>query len=260
MTRAMILAAFGAASAFPLAAQQWAPGESCEGFLTVQSRGCFVTNFWTCGDAPEGYVYRASFDDQGPLVAGAYDIDRNWVDTVFSDGWRERLLYPLTDPISADELVERGMDAYDFETITNSEDEDLSVVRTRIRGVDLLTGNETAIDGIDLLELQYYLTYTNSAGDLYSQGRGRQYFSPEYRLFFAGEDEWDSGSGYEAYDNTPVDFIEPGEPGFGAQTPVHDCPDSVAADGDDVPLPDDDIFSLPPKVTGTKDSDGGKAK
>lgn len=243
-------------------AQQWAPPEGCDGFLTVQMRGCFVTNFWRCDEAPEGYVYRASHDDEGALVAAASDGDGNWVDTVFADGWRERLLYPVADPIASGTLLASGMDAYDFETLTNAEDSDAQVVRTRIRGVDMLTGKSTTVDGVELLEIAYLQTYAGVDGVVFSHGSGHRYYSPDHGLYLPGRDEWDDDGSVTSYDNTPVAFIAPEEPGFGSVVPVHDCDEAASAEAEATPLPveDDDIGSMPPKGSGTKDEDGAKSR
>lgn len=245
MTLRAIIAALAVASG-PAAAQQYEPGKGCDGFLTVQMKGCYVTNFWTCIEAPEGYVYRGSHDEDGPRVGGVFDAERNWLDTRFSDGWRERLIYPPRDPISITELTEHGTDSFDFETITNSASEDLEVIRTRIRGIDVLTGTTTTIDGVELQELFHLLTYTDSSGQLYAKGWGQQFYSPKFKVFLTGNDFWDDGTSIEEFDNSPVEFVLPGEEGFGSTVPKYDCASGPVADSDAPPPRIDDVFGTPP--------------
>jgi len=221
MIRAVpVLAALAAA---PAAAQQWEPGQACEPFLTVQTAGCMVTNYWTCDGAPDGYIYSASHDADGRHIAGATDAGGNWVDTVFDGGWQERLLHPVADPISHSNLVDSGVDAFDFTLLTNSSDPEIAVGLTRVRGIDILTGERVTIDGEDLLETTYLTTYAGPDGVVWATSRGTQYYSAGFRMVFSGNGAWIEKGDTDVRNLSPVDFLEPGDPGFGSITPAHGC-------------------------------------
>ena len=150
------------------AAQQWAPGPGCEGILTVQSQGCYVANFWTCAEAPEGYVYRAVHEYGEPLIADIFDGDFNWISTEFSDGWREVLVHPVRDPISLSELVETGFNTLDFDMLSNPASPDDAVKKVRVRGADVMLGETVEIDGERLDKSQYMVTFAGADDAVYA--------------------------------------------------------------------------------------------
>lgn len=221
----------------PAAAQHWEPGTACTAFLTVQSSNCEVTTYWRCDLAPEGYVFEATHDADGRSMAAIYDREFQWLDTTWGDGWRDVLIQPSADPISTSNLLATGLDAYDFELMSSGPDPVDGVTLTRVRGVDILLGETVEIDGMTLERTSFMNTFARPDGRVTDIGRGLQYFSREHGLFFLGQEEWITDDGIDRYDATPVAFILPGEPGFGATTPEHGCEGGVAGDN---PAPKDE--------------------
>ncbi|SLN70986.1 hypothetical protein [Roseisalinus antarcticus] len=203
----------------PAAAQQaWQAPEGCEPILTVQQRGCMMSNHYVCEDDPEGDQWRVDFIEQGPIFASRINYETEWVESLGLITRTQTLLEDdPADPASLTELLETGIDTYDFVTITNGEEE------SRYRGADVLTGDSVTIDDTELL----VMTYTTEVDD--ADGRSRQeginYVSGEFRLFLPGTSATrnEDGSLGPERDNTPVHIIRPGEPGFFAASPIYDC-------------------------------------
>lgn len=209
--------------AAPAAAQTFTPPEGCEGYLTVQQRGCVVSNHYVCEADPEGHQWRVDFVEMGPVFASLIDSETQWVRSISLISQRVTTLKETPDPASLTELLETGIDTYDFTTVTEEGEE------TRWRGADVLTGETEVIDGVELLVMEYTSESDDAEGR--SRNEGVNYVSEEWRLFLPGTsvsfDE--EGEPQPERDNTPVLFIEPGEPGFFASRPIYDCGVSDAA-------------------------------
>ncbi|MEO0990058.1 MAG: hypothetical protein AAFX00_03805 [Pseudomonadota bacterium] len=187
----------------------------CEAYLTVQMKGCLVSNHWRCEAEPEGHSWAALYGERGPAVFSQFDREFQWLATVPAVGPSEKLDEETADPLSLTELLENGLDSFDFEMVDPDG-------RTRVRGFDALTGEEVVIDGERLLVTDFQMMQSRD-GDVVSESTGQQYVHPEWRLFFLG-DETNTRDGQTiASDNSPVSFLEPGEPGFGATRPLYGC-------------------------------------
>ncbi|MGB8623403.1 MAG: hypothetical protein WCD16_11340 [Paracoccaceae bacterium] len=213
------MAAFSPAAAFTAPA-------GCATFLTLQMKGCQMALFWRC-DAQKDRVWQASFDDHGPLAVSLYDREFQWLDTYYTaDSTRETLAEPGRDPVSMSELLATGKDSYGF---TLSADDGQNKRRLHVVGNDRLTGQTVEIDGVKLRPAETEVTIRTEDGTVDYQSTGRQYVSAEMRLFFLGTETVMQKDGPVLYDNTPVDFIFPGEPGFGATRPLYEC-ETVTSD------------------------------
>jgi hypothetical protein len=208
---------------FPLAghAQAWEPGAGCRAFLTVQTRGCQVVNYWRCSDAPAGWTFEAAHDADGPASAAIYDDEAQWLETRWSDGWRDRLLPGQADPVSQSELRDYGIDSYDFDLLSTAEDG--AVMRTRVRGVDILTGETEEVDGLRLEKTRFLMVLSDDADRVTVTGEGVQYYSHEHGLFLSGRETWNDRGTETEEDYTPVAILRPGEEGFGATEPTTGC-------------------------------------
>lgn len=198
-------------------AQTWEPPEGCTGFLTVQQKGCMLSNHYVCEGDPEGHQWRVDFVEQGPVFASRTNYETEWVESLGLVTMERRVLGDTPDPASLTELLETGIDTYDFVTVTEDGSE------TRWIGADQLTGQSITIDGHELLEMTF-TTQSDDGEDVTGQ-EGTNYVSEEFRLFLPGlsMDVLEDGSLGPARDNTPVALIEPGEPGFFTTSPIYDC-------------------------------------
>lgn len=217
---ALIVPALWAGLAACASADLFEPHPGCDSFLTVQMRGCEVSIYWRCAGM-EGKVWQGAYGADGAYAVNIYDREFQWLEGFYIfDRTVERLSDPGKDPISMSTLLESGEDTFGFtlEAVTDGESEMLHV-----EGRDRLTGDAVEIDGVSLLEADTALTIRSQDGAVEYQSTGRQYVSPDMRLFFLGK-EWvtESGEVFE-HDNTPVDFIFPGEPGFNGTTPLYEC-------------------------------------
>lgn len=217
--RAALAALLPFAWALPAAAQgTFAPPEGCTTHLTVQSLSCMVTNHYTCPDLDPGHQFRTDFGEAGPFFTSRIDDKAHWVSSGPPEDPEEtRTVPPLGDPGDVDELIANGVDTFDFYQESPQEG------RTRITGYDRIIG-EIEIDGEPLLRTQFEMTRRNEAGEVIETVVGKEYVSAKHRRFFAGYAA-DVIDGREAAgrDRSPVEFIYPGEPGFGSTYPRYGC-------------------------------------
>lgn len=198
-------------------AQEWQLPEGCTGYLTIQQRGCVVSNHYTCEADPEGHQWRVDFMEMGPVFASQIDQETQWLQSLsLFSGSVSALKSNPEDQASLDELLDTGIDTYDFTTVDSDGSE------TRWRGADVLTGDTITIDDEELLVMTYTSESDTSEGRF--RNEGVNYVAPQWRLFLPGTSTTTGPDGaLPESDNTPVAFIFPGEPGFFSQNPIYDC-------------------------------------
>lgn len=218
MKKALILCLF---AALPPAAQagSFTPPESCTVFMTVQARGCRVSNHYKCATDPAGDQWRADFDQEGIFFQSRVNSEAEWIESFDLPANVRQSLDPAPeDPASFSELLSSGSDTFAFGLSHDNGD------RTRVTGFDRLTGRSFTIDGVTLRETEFDFTETDPSGNILRQSRGNEYIHPEWRLFFSGPSEWNGGDGqFLPMDGSPMEFIFPGEAGFASTQPLFDC-------------------------------------
>ena len=205
--------------ATPAPGRTFQPPAGCEAFLTVQMAACTVSHHFTCAADPEGWQRRVDMDEGGIAYAGAIDAETQWVESQhFLSGHSEALAPNPADPASFTELTTSGRDGFDF--VTNSP----QIGPTRYVGEDRLTGETVTIDGVTLDRTTYEIVATDPAGNEVWRSEGAEYISREWRMFLSGTGTTTLPSG-ESFggDDSPVEFIYPGEPGFLSASPKHGC-------------------------------------
>lgn len=199
---------------------RFAPPEGCTAQLTIQSRSCQVDNIWTC-DANPGHSWRMEFQADGPTFLSRIDSETQWIESFYLfPNQRRELVQPSDDPASLTELLETGIDSYDFTLRTPSGP-------VRIVGFDRLTGDSVVIDGEPLLVTEFVARHETTSGTVLEL-QGNEYVSVKHRRFVAGTYSGSGENGAFDIDQSPVDFIYPGEPGFFSKTPLYDCEASLA--------------------------------
>lgn len=190
----------------------------CEAYLTVQATDCSVDHHFTCAGDPEGQKSRASLDQNGMTYIGSVDDEAQWVTSfhVFSNH-SEALSATNADPASISDLIEFGVDTYDF---TTESDE---IGQTRYVGQDTLTGRQITIDDVTLDETQYNITAYDGDGTVMWSSEGNEFISRNWRMFLSGTTKVTTPTDTFDLNGTPVEFIFPGEPGFLSANPKHGC-------------------------------------
>lgn len=206
----------------PAAAQVIQPPEGCTVFLTVQSKGCHVSNYWRCDSGPEGAAWEARYDANGPISVSLYDSEFQWLDSQHvTTASREFLLGEAKDPASMSELLETGRDTYDFVIREEAADGTRDV---RHIGYDELLGQSVTIDGEDLLVTVFSAEAQDAeTGEQIYSVVGQQYVLAEERLFLLGRDSFTRDGRTTTSDGSPMRFHRPGDAGFGMVTPHYDC-------------------------------------
>lgn len=212
----------------PALAADFAPPEGCEVFLTVQSKQCSVSNLYRCDVAPKGSFWEAVFDGNGLASVTAYDQTYQWIDSRYvRDQAREVFTPPADDPININDLLSDGVDTFRFTLHRTAPGESRHIT---IVGADVLTDETVEIDGTSLSVVNTDIQILAEDGTVEYQARGQQYLNREMRLFFLGaENVIEADGSVTPYDNSPVDFIHPGEPGFGENVPLYECDDMKAS-------------------------------
>ncbi len=205
--------------ASPALAGSFTPPQGCTTYLTVQSRGCYVANYYTCEGDPAGHQWRADFDQEGIFFMSRIDAETQWIESVDMNPTVIQTLDPNPqDPASFTDLITKGRDDFIFELSKDNGE------HSKVRGYDKLTGKTFTIDGVTLDETEFEYTETDDSGAILRRAKGNEYISREWRMFFSGHSEWDQGDGtYLPLEGSPVSFVNPGEPGFAATQPLFDC-------------------------------------
>jgi hypothetical protein len=194
--------------------------QGCTAFLTVQSRGCSVSHYWTCQGAPDGHHWRVTMDQDGPFHLAMHDREFRWLQTwILRANITATLVEPEQDPANLTELLSTGSDTMAFSMRFDGPG---GSAQRDYTGFDQLTGSRTEIDGRDLLITEFSYQYETTDGMIRTSGN--QFVDPDWRLFFGGiETSTDALGATQQEDRSPVDFIEPGEDGFLTLDPAYDC-------------------------------------
>ena len=65
----------------PALAGTFTPPKGCTANLTVQSRGCIVSQFYTCEGDKTGDQWRADYDADGPFFLSKIDSVAQWLES-----------------------------------------------------------------------------------------------------------------------------------------------------------------------------------
>ena len=214
MMKPMIILAALVMAAPAMAQQSFAAPEGCDAVLTVQNKGCVMTNVWQCAADDPGDQWIALITQGGVFSIQKVDAEFQWVEAYKMTG-NERLITPAQDPASLTELFDTQIDTWDF-TLETEEGTQRNV------GYDLLTGETTEIDGEVLLNTEFQGRTIDGDGNEIDASSGRQFVSETHRLFFFGE-AWPQDNPEQVTDMSPVEFIYPGESGFFADRPKYEC-------------------------------------
>ena len=200
------------------AADTFALPQGCDAFVTIQSHSCSVEHHFTCKGDPEGVKRRVSLNEDGLTYAGSTDRDAQWLSSFYPfTGHRERLEDAPADPASLSELLAKGVDSYDFRTLSDE------IGTTRYVGEDRLTGRIVTIDDVALQQTEYHITaYGPDGAELWSSA-GNEFVNADWRSFIGGTGTITVPEGPFDKDDRPVQFIYPGEPGFLSANPKFDC-------------------------------------
>jgi hypothetical protein len=116
----------------PALAGTWSAPEGCEAFMTVQSKACRVSHYYTCEGDAAGDQWRVDMDQEGPFFFSRINAEGEWVESF--DATRQVLDPSPVDRASFSELLANGIDTWDF---TLSKDDGTG---SRAAGYDRLTG------------------------------------------------------------------------------------------------------------------------
>ncbi|MEI4485307.1 hypothetical protein V8J36_03830 [Frigidibacter sp. MR17.14] len=199
-------------------AAKFTPPQGCTAKMTVQMRGCVVGHYFTCQGEPAGMQHDVLYDSDGPFYSSTVDAEYQWIRSQdFGTGTTSWLEEPSRDAASFSGLLTTSEDSYDFTTLSDTGE------RNRYRGVDRLTGQTRVIDGVTLEMTEFAMEEQTEDGTTSARRWGNQFIQRDWRLFFSGPETYADEAGQLPIDNTPMDFIFPGEPGYLSTVPLFDC-------------------------------------
>lgn len=206
-------------------AANFTPPSGCRLEVTVQSRSCSVSQFYRCEGDPEGDQRSAVFGRNGLFHLSRIDAETRWVESSSPvTGIADRLVDQAESHASFSTLLETGRDDFDFWTESDTGE------RMRHVGHDVLTGEKVSIGGVELEKTEFQLTTTGQDGQVLIERQGQQFISRAFGRFYGGVEEQRDWTGQIVRSNdTPVQFIFPGQPGFGDTTPKFDCEQLMTA-------------------------------
>lgn len=220
----LILSLLTLAAALPLGALPghagtFTPPQGCKLEVTVQNRGCTVSQIYRCEADPDGHQRSAIFNEDGPTHISRIDSETRWIESRDPDsGIEDQLVDEAKDHASFSTLIETGHDDFDFWTESNTGE------RLHHVGHDELIGETVTVDGIKLEKTRFELTTTDANGEVLIERSGQQFINRAMGRFFGGietQSDW-TGQRQETNDS-PALFSFPGEKGFGETTPQFDC-------------------------------------
>jgi len=206
--------------ALPVSAQAagFSSPAGCTTKMTVQSKQCRVSNYYTCDAEPAGTMWRVDADQQGPFFLTQTNAEGEWLQSHDGGLQGAQTLGARKDPASLSALFGQGRDTYEFWL------DHADGTLTHVTGQDDLTGQTTVIDGQKLALTAFSFTETDAAGSILRQSRGQEYVSRDLGSFFSGRSEYGDGAGnWAPSDGSPMSFAFPGEAGFEASQPIFDC-------------------------------------
>lgn len=224
LTAAALAAAAWLLLPAPARAGTFTPPEGCTLNVTVQNRGCSVSQHYVCSGDTAGDMRTAIFGREGLRYQSRIDAETRWMESINTiNGIQDRLVENSKDHASFSTLTETGFDDFDFWTESNTGE------RLRNVGFDKLTGEKVTIDGVELEGTRFHLKTFNANGDLLIERTGGQYINREMGRFLGGTEsqaDW-TGQKIES-DDSPVLFAFPDDEDFGETEPRFDCDEMMA--------------------------------
>ncbi len=203
----------------PAAAANFTPPSGCKLEVTVQNRGCSVSQHYRCSADAPGDQWVTYFTAEGPTFQSRIDRETRWMEsTDLRSGLTDVLEDEAEDHASFSTLLDTGRDDFDFWTRSNSGE------RLRHVGQDELTGETVQIGGVSLEVTRFELTTYSESGQVLIRRRGQQFVSRAQGRFYGGVETSEDWTGaVQQTNDSPVTFSFPGQPGFGSTTPEYDC-------------------------------------
>lgn len=215
----MAAALLGLCALSPARAANFTPPEGCKLEMTIQNRGCTVSQHYRCSADAPGDQRVTIFTPDGAVYQSRIDRETRWMEsTNLVNGTQDMLEPKARDHASFSTLLETGRDDFDFWTRANDGQ------RLHHVGRDELPGEKVTIDGVPLEITRFELTTYSETGDVLIRRTGQQFISRTHGRFYGGIEQAEDWTGaVEQSNDSPVTFAFPGQPGFGATRPEYDC-------------------------------------
>ena len=216
---AVVAAALLTLSALPVQAATFTPPEGCKLEITVQNRGCTVSQYYRCDSDAAGDQRVTIFTTDGPVYQSRIDKETRWLEsTNLVQGVTDLLVDQADDHASFSTLLKTGRDDFDFWTLSNDGQ------RLHHVGHDELPGEKVTIDGVPLEVTRFELTTFSETGEVLIERKGQQFVSRAHGRFYGGiEHSTDWTGAVQDVNDSPVTFAFPGQSGFGVTRPEYDC-------------------------------------
>jgi hypothetical protein len=214
--------------ATPASAQEFSLPQGCQGYLTIQNSSCSVSHYFRCDEDKNGEQRRATMDEEGLSYVGRTGSEAEWLESFHMRSGHTERQSTVLDSMSMSELLANSVDTWNFSTDSRE------IGTTQYVGFDRLTGESVEIDGVTLLRTEYELTAFDAAGAEMWKSIGAEYVSRDWRMFIGGVSSYITSDDQFDNDDTPIEFINPGELGYLSINPKFGC--GVEMSLNDLPL------------------------
>ena len=193
--------AFAASSAH---AQNVLPG-GCNAYLTVQSKSCLVSYFYTFHADAEGLKWRIDLHEQGEIYHAKTEAEVRWLYALdMTSGISANL--DETGSIgqaSLTNLLQKDHDDFAFQMLSSSGE---IIV---LRGKDQLTGQTAIIDDLLLFQTKSTITVTDAEGNFLWDTPATEYVSPKHWVFFGGSNVYHTDKAKKFFNSFHLNFYFP---------------------------------------------------
>ena len=200
----MALICFSAFAAGSARAQYVLPN-GCNAFLTVQSKSCLVSHFYTCNADAEGFKWRIDLDEQGEIYHVQTDAEARWLYALgMTSGISENLDETGSiDQASLTNLLQQDHDDFAFQMLSSSGE--IIVVW----GKDQLMGQIVIIDDLLLFQTKSTMMVTDAEGNFLWDTPATEYVSPKHRIFFGSPNVYRTDKGKKFFNLFHLNFYFP---------------------------------------------------
>lgn len=193
--------------------------ETCAPRLTVQAVDCTVTHYATCETDGGGGVMQVRFNGAGVRETQILDADNHPL-RIFSGA--VDLAFDQTTPadrMSSSVLLSEGADGYAF-TMSSARG---PIRRMTFFGNDELIAEPFSANGFSFQKLRgrYVRTLHLNGGTVTIAVEAEQYVAETFGFFVPIKETQTQMSRKVMSDQTPVDFLKPGDAGFLSARPLY---------------------------------------
>ena len=185
-------------------AQYVLPGV-CNAYLTVQSKSCLFSYFYTFHADAEGLKWPIDLDEHGEIYHAQTQAEARWLYALgMTSGISENSDETGSiDQASLTNLLQKDHDDFAFQMLSSSGE---IIV---LRGMDQLTDQTVIIDNLLLFQTKSTMMVTDAEGNFLWDTPATEYVSPKHRVFFGGSNVYHTDKAKKFFNSFHLNFYFP---------------------------------------------------